>query len=76
MVFNERMLSEYKGISNAMGFIKGHIYEIEIEQMKHGYEVSVFYDTILNHELKRLNVPYSSESSLKSNCTYRKGGVK
>ncbi|WP_395546885.1 MULTISPECIES: hypothetical protein [unclassified Lacrimispora] len=67
MVFNERMLSTYKGKSNAMGFIKGHIYEIEIEQMKHGYEVSVFYDTILNHELKRLNVPYSSESSLKSN---------
>ena len=67
MVFNENCLSEYIGKSNTMGFTNGHIYEVIVEQKKHGYELSVLYDTTVNHEVKRMNVPYSSESSLKKN---------
>lgn len=47
-----------------MGFVKGHIYEVIVEEKKHGCELSVYYDTTINQGFVKEKIPYSSEKSL------------
>ena len=42
MVFDQNCLATYKGKDNPMGFVKGHIYEVIVEQKEHGCELSAY----------------------------------
>jgi hypothetical protein len=64
MVFDKNCLATYKGKDNPMGFVKGHIYEVIVEEKKHGCELSVYYDTTINQGFVKEKIPYSSEKSL------------
>jgi len=64
MVFDQNCLATYKGKDSPMGFVNGHIYEVVVEQKKHGCELSVYYDTTIGHDFVKEKIPYASEKSL------------
>ena len=65
MVTDERLLARYIGGKNSFGFVNGRIYESVIEEKKHGYELSTYYDTEMKCPYVKEKIPYSNESSLK-----------
>lgn len=55
------------GTNKSMGFIKGHIYRIAIENnKKYGYQIMADYDFSNNCDCN-LYCPYSSETSIRRN---------
>lgn len=64
MIYGKSCLATYKGADSPMGFLEGHIYNVIVEQKKHGCELSVCYDTTINHDFIKEKIPYASEKSL------------
>nr|WP_024835536.1 hypothetical protein [Clostridium sp. 12(A)] len=64
MVFEQNCLATYKGENNPMGFTKGHIYAVIVEQKEHGCELSVYHDTTINHDFVKEKIPYTNEKSI------------
>lgn len=74
MEFYQNCFASYKGKDSAMGFVNGHIYEVVVEQKKHGCELSAYFDTTNGHDFVREKIPYASEKSLQHFWNFE-GGI-